>query len=585
MIHLGPARVRLLFCSIALAVAASSCKSSGGTPPIEGVRAADEARPGLLASLTLAPLDRITGDVDGLSRALGLPFQGKDLLTMLAAQHKMDAATTAQIDTAQPIGMAFVAPAGKEKEPLGAVVMAARGAGGAEKLVAALGTAGEKQKGARKITRSDGSALWVATHGSSVFASSSLDGLVAASALALEAQRPLANDVVVNLYPDALARWSGTDVRTALAGFRKQMIDEQIVAAQRRGGPVPGAAERLIYETTIDLFLQPLAETASGALTIDLDAARGIRFGLRLDPRKGSAFAKRIGTPTPYAVDPALFGAGEGDPIVGLWALGPSTFWLEMYQGILEAQARAGLRGAAEVSKHYQALRPQLTGAASATLRLHKGAFVTDGAAPLKAGGSAAALDAFAALASSRGFTELLGEIYGKATPRVQARRDRDTLRTELAFPVRDRPGDPGTALKAFLGSSTVSVLSTVAGGRLLMSSEPTASVRLASLAAGTGRAPAAELATALQETRGQDGFFYLDLWSLMKPAIAVAASPQEAQMIGIVTNMPGFSQLKLPIVMSYKGGQALESELRVPLSTLTNAANVARPFLGAAKL
>jgi len=149
---------------------------------------------------------------------------------------------------------------------------------------------------------------------------------------------------------------------------------------------------------------------------------------------------------------------------------------------------------------------------------------------------------------------------------------------------VRDRPGDPGTALKAFLGSSTVSMLSTVAGGRLIMSSEPAASVRLASLVAGRPGSPAPELATALAETRGQDGLFYLDLWSLMKPAIAVAASPQEAQMIGVVTNMPGFSQLKLPVVMSYKGGQALDSELRVPLSTLTNAANVARPFLGGAK-
>jgi hypothetical protein len=43
-------------------------------------------------------------------------------------------------------------------------------------------------------------------------------------------------------------------------------------------------------------------------------------------------------------------------------------------------------------------------------------------------------------------------------------------------------------------------------------------------------------------------------------------------------------SQLKLPLVMSYKGGQALDTEMRLPLSTLMNAANVARPFLGGAK-
>jgi len=188
-----------------------------------------------------------------------------------------------------------------------------------------------------------------------------------------------------------------------------------------------------------------------------------------------------------------------------------------------------------------------------------------------------------AALAGSRGFSELLAAIYGGATPRVQARRERDTLRTELAFPLRNRPGDPGTALKAFFGSPTLSLLATVAGGRLLMATEPDAAPRLAALAAARARAPLPDLQNALNETRGQDGFLYLDVWSLVKPSLAVAA-PQQAQMLGLVTNMPGFSQLKLPVVMSYKGGPALDAELRLPLSTLTNAAAVARPFLGMAR-
>jgi hypothetical protein len=194
-----------------------------------------------------------------------------------------------------------------------------------------------------------------------------------------------------------------------------------------------------------------------------------------------------------------------------------------------------------------------------------------------------AALDAVAALTNSRGFLELLTEIYGRASPKVQTRRDGGTLRTELAFPLRDRPGDPGTALKAFFGSPTLTMLATVAGGRMLVATEPAASTRLAALASGKTRAPAPDLQAALAETAGSDGFLYLDLWSLVKPSLAVAA-PQQAQMLNIVTNMPGFSTLKLPLVMSYKGGPALDAELRVPMSTLTNAANVARPFLGGAR-
>src|SRR3954453_7371828 len=75
--------------SILALVSSSSCKSSGGLPAAQGLRSPADAPPGLLAPMAVAPLDRISGDVDGLSRTLGLPFTGKDLLSMLAAQHKL----------------------------------------------------------------------------------------------------------------------------------------------------------------------------------------------------------------------------------------------------------------------------------------------------------------------------------------------------------------------------------------------------------------------------------------------------------------------------------------------------------------
>src|SRR5205814_7000119 len=80
---------RLAPLSLLACTAVLSCKSTGGLPPVEGIRSAAQARAGLLATVTVAPLDRISGDVDGLSRTLGLPFAGKDLLTMLAAQHNL----------------------------------------------------------------------------------------------------------------------------------------------------------------------------------------------------------------------------------------------------------------------------------------------------------------------------------------------------------------------------------------------------------------------------------------------------------------------------------------------------------------
>jgi hypothetical protein len=581
MIQSRPVPARLLFLWL-VTLAASGCKSTGGLPPIEGVRPADDARASLLASVSIAPVDALVGDVDGLSRTLGLPFAGKDLVTMLAAQSRLDPQTFAHIDTARPVGMAFVAPAAREQPPLEAVALSTR-PGAAEKLVAALGTVSEKTKGASKVTRADGSTVWVVAHGDSLYASGTLDGLVAAATLAIEAQRPPANDLMVSLFPDAFARWRGTDVRTALAGLRKELMDDQIAAAQRRGGPVPGAAERLAYETAIDTFIQPMAETASGALTLDLDPARGLRFGLRLQPRPGSAFGKQMATPTPYLADPALFAVADGSSLAALWAVGPSPFWLGLYERILDAQARAGTRGAAEVARHFQGIRPQLAGSASGAVRAQRGALSSDVVLPLRAGASGRLLDALAALAGSRGFTELLGEIYGRAAPQVRVQRERETLRSELAFPLRERRGDVGTVLKAFFGSPTIATVASVSGGRVLVATEPAAASRLASLsAAAPARAPAPEVAGALAETKGQDGLLYLDLWSFAKPAIGVAAPPGQAQAVAIFTSMPAFAQLKLPVVMSYRGGKTLDAELRIPLATLTNAANVIKPFVGA---
>lgn len=582
MIHLCPVRPsRLLVVLIALAGAAGGCKSAGVLPPIEGVRTAEQARPTLLASLSVAPVDRVSGDVDTLARTLGLPFAGKELLSMLAAQQQLDPATLEQLDTARPIGAAFVAGAQKGEALMTVALPAKKGA--ADKLIAALGKVGEKQRGASKVARPDGSTLWVAAGGDTVFSADSVEALVAAAALAGEAQRPPTSDVVVTFFPDAFARWQGTDVRTALAEFRKGMLEEMLSASQKRGGPTPGPAERLMYETTVDLMLEPLGETASGALVLDLDPAKGLRVGVRLHPRSGSTFAKEIATPSPYAVDPALFAAGEAEPLVAVWALGPSPYWMDFYAKVLAAQSKAGVRGAAEVGKHLAALRPSLTGAASGTLRVQKAGLSNEFVLPLKGGAPAVVLDGLASALTSRGFTELLGEIYGKAAPQVRARREQNVLRSELAFPVRDRPGDVGTALKAFFGTATLASAMTVSGGRLLGASEPAAASRLTAMSvAAPARGPSPEVAAALAETKGQDALLYMDLWGVMKPAMGMAMPAGEAQAINMVLAMPGFAQLKLPVVFSYRGGGALESDLRIPLSTLTNAANVVRPFIGA---
>lgn len=572
-------RIAVLVALGLLASCGGGCKKAVTAPPVEGLRPADDARAQLVATVTLAPPAGTLAKVDALAAKLQLPFSGKDLATSIAAGNNLPDDALAQLDPGRSIGIALVAR-GRDAPPLEAIAATARSPQAAEKLVAGLGTTVEQQKGARKLQRPGGTTLWVTMRGGGLLASSSLEGLQTAGALALEAQQPAPDDAVVRLFPDALARSQGTDVKTALANFRKEAVEQQMAQAEARGGPVPSPAERLTLEAALDAVLEPVGETTVAAVSLSLDAARGVSFGLRMHPRPRSAFAARVARKAPYALDPAVLATGV-EPIAFAVAVGESSFWLDAYERLLAAQSQGGLDGAADVVQRWRTLRPQLTGAVSGTTRLTKAGFAYDFVMPARS--APAALDAVAALVTAPGFAQLLGALYGKAAPRVHARREDAGVRAELAFPVRDRPGDPGTMVKALLGTPTLSALFAAGGGRLVAATEPGARTRVAALARGGTGSPPPELAAALAETRGADGLVYVDLWATARPIIPLVVDPQQARLFGAATMLPGLDQLRLPLVISYRGGATLDGEMRVPMATLTSAASWLRPLLGMA--
>ena len=90
------------------------------------------------------------------------------------------------------------------------------------------------------------------------------------------------------------------------------------------------------------------------------------------------------------------------------------------------------------------------------------------------------------------------------------------------------------------------------------------------------------EVARALEETKGRDGLFYLDIWGVIRPVRPRSARIRRWRAHRDAPAFPGFSDLRLPLVMSYQGGDALTAELRIPLATLQSAVKLARPFIGA---
>ncbi len=54
-----------------------------------------------------------------------------------------------------------------------------------------------------------------------------IDGMMRGALLAIEARHPSADDVTATMFPDAIAKANGTDVKTALAAFIDQVRQAQ----------------------------------------------------------------------------------------------------------------------------------------------------------------------------------------------------------------------------------------------------------------------------------------------------------------------------------------------------------------------
>ena len=121
------------------------------------------------------------------------------------------------------------------------MAVAARGAAEAARIVGALGKIVEGSAATSCLVENGTGrprAGSCATAPSIIF-SDDFEALTRGARLAEEARHAVAEDVTAVLYPDAIARANGTDVKTALA-----LVMAQIQAAQAQGGPAAGARSR-----------------------------------------------------------------------------------------------------------------------------------------------------------------------------------------------------------------------------------------------------------------------------------------------------------------------------------------------------
>ena len=116
----------------------------------------------------------------------------------------------------------------------------ARGPAEAQKIIDALGKKISTRGPATLVEGNTGGRGWLYRSGNIVVLSDEVDALARGTMLTLEARRAGADDVTAVLFPDAIARANGTDVKTAIDRFLKEMQQKQAAAA----APAPPAAIR-----------------------------------------------------------------------------------------------------------------------------------------------------------------------------------------------------------------------------------------------------------------------------------------------------------------------------------------------------
>ena len=329
----------------AVAAPVQSAVTTAG-PPVEMWPIA-KARPVLLATISVSSVDRLLQNGARLvGQAVPLPMDAAGLRDMLLAQAGLSPAVTANLDFASPAGAAIVAMGPTAPAKNGTVVaVPARGPAEAAKLIEALGKKVMTRGPATLIESGAQGRGWLFQAGRIVVLSDDLDALARGAMLAIEAQRAGAEDITAVLYPDAMARAHGTDVRTAIARALKEFQ-----AAQQAAGQSALGAEHGLESLQEMLGLVADAERVELGLTVD--PAKGLLFKGRLFAKPGTKLEGVARDVHPFELDPAVAVAASRF-VVGASSVGP--FWKGMlgtYPGTAGRVEREGCPQRAGLLRH-----------------------------------------------------------------------------------------------------------------------------------------------------------------------------------------------------------------------------------------
>ena len=595
-----PVNLGLWVLLLVVATPFAGCKRKGeapaGTSPELALRPEAEARKDLVAEVAFAAPQKTLTTMGALAPKLGLPFTAESMGQALLAKTGLPAQALERVDLSKPLTVAFVPaaklPADKQgdgDDKTAAIVSLALKDGsraGFDAFAAGLGQVADKDRDAVRVRGADAGPLaefWMLPRQGAVCIAKTKDLLVSGCALALAARREVPADLNAAMFPEAMARAHGTTVQAAIGQAKEKFADiqGQTEALDKTGGGAASqsAAANKLTETTVGPLLELGAQTEQVRLGISLDGEKGLDTNVVIQPRAGSDLSKMIAPRRSYAVDPAILG---GPPPAMLAAMGDISysryFFDSVRQPFMDQFVPADER--AEVDASIDRIFDALSGPQSLRFDFLDGpklAFAYEIVYTMKEGTEGESLlGDMERLLKAKWIGNLFETLSGgMARMKLAAKREGDTLVTSLAFDTKRLPAKTRAELKdlPFFGTP-FEVRMAAANERLVVAMGPSAKSSLAALAKQTARGePSAEIRAALDETKGRDGFYFMDLAAILRPGIAAGMSARQGSAAGPAAGAMGMivgllQNARLVMWGSHQGGDDLAVNWHVPMST-----------------
>lgn len=567
-------RRRFIYLSLVLFTVALGCKKNPVPtvlPAALELKLTDAAiaKKTLLGTATIPHLSHSLDTVSAIAKELSLPLDVATVKQEFFTNLRLPKGVQDSVEMGKSAGVAVVAVE-VNKEPAIVLAVPTKDAEAAKNLVKAAGQPIATKENAVAV-KHEKDTVWLLPVTHLVLVGKTVEYLIAAGSLAaLAAQQTVDEDVNIKIFPDAVAAWKGTDVKTAVGSYYEAMKSFGAMQA----GTGPKAEQSKVFMSFFSSLLTPFFERASDVdaleVALRVTLTDGAKLFGRVLPRPGTVLAKDLAAPTGFKLDPRLL---VGDEPTGLSAMARAPMLEPMFASMRTLLGETSGKTKDTLVAAYDTLLAAWEGSSGSNYRMSDKGVMYEGTVELKSSADPkAVLDAAQAMTESIGKIPLMTALLGKA-PTVVNKRQKDLLISEWTFDLRKMDPELATSMKVMLGGNKIKTATKVLPGRLFWAMAPDAALRVENLAKEPVTPPSPFGAALLKEAQGVDGLSYMNFGAILAPTLKSNIKTVPQPLLDMLNN------LNLPFYGFYRQGMRAEAELRIPIAAMRSMVIISGMF------